>query len=849
MNHKGFTLIELTGVIILLSLISLLVIPSIDGAIKVFKQQAYNSQIQNIALATKDWTVDNLGLNDYKVNDTITITLGQLKVGGYIDENLANPKTQLAFADDMQINITRSKSTFRFNVLDTTGAMTGTYEGAPIITLNGSYIERISYDSAYLDQGVSAKTSSGVAITTINKTFTLNGSPAGSVVTTTPGTYLIAYSVTDNSITRAIYRTVIVTGSAPTLTLANTTNLTSIADGNRAFTAGQHYFQEFPSSPNVLLKTNTTYTIAYNYYFDAANINEAIGNYYLAVGYGDTFYKADIVTSNYSNLMGRKVVTFTTPASFNAAHGTPYLQLRFITTLSATAYATANVARVIIAEGTFTHLDYVPYYSSGVGISIVSDSLNLYNNQSPSTNGGSFTNDVTLSKSGPIKQAKTWEITKTGTANQWSGYQSYYGNVFNGNANDLLVISGYYKTSNTGGLTNLNVGGLYKPAYAGSFSTTTLSTSNTFILDNEWHPFYVVQRVNEQFGLSIVNSAPAWDYTKSSGKVYLNNITWKIAAPTAASADRIFLRRYAKGNQTLKYFQDGGGIAMLSNSVNIKSNGLYTFYVEDYDGVGTIKTYTVSGIPAPDTLIAEVLVVAGGGGGGSRHGGGGGGGGYLVTNYNVTDSSTSVVVGNGGTGGLAFNGAVLGFAGSSGENSTFGSLTAFGGGGGGSNNISGVGIVGGSGGGGNAAVGGGSGLQPSSLNGGSGNNGGAGVFSTYYMGGGGGGAGSVGGTAVYPNAGTGGTGISNNISGVAVTYSAGGNGGNYSLNTATVHGTANTGTGGGGTGGETNNGGNGGSGIVIVKYPGTQKASGGIISYIGGYTIHKFTSSGTFVKW
>ena len=44
-------------------------------------------------------------------------------------------------------------------------------------------------------------------------------------------------------------------------------------------------------------------------------------------------------------------------------------------------------------------------------------------------------------------------------------------------------------------------------------------------------------------------------------------------------------------------------------------------------------------------------------------------------------------------------------------------------------------------------------------------------------------------------------------------------------------------------------GGNGGSGIVIVRYPGLPAATGGTITYLNGYTIHTFTSSGTFTPY
>jgi hypothetical protein len=69
--------------------------------------------------------------------------------------------------------------------------------------------------------------------------------------------------------------------------------------------------------------------------------------------------------------------------------------------------------------------------------------------------------------------------------------------------------------------------------------------------------------------------------------------------------------------------------------------------------------------------------------------------------------------------------------------------------------------------------------------------------------------------------------------------------------TAAVAGTANTGGGGGGRGQDgatpaTFAGQNGGSGIVIVRYLGAQRATGGTITSSGGYTIHTFTTSGTF---
>jgi hypothetical protein len=259
----------------------------------------------------------------------------------------------------------------------------------------------------------------------------------------------------------------------------------------------------------------------------------------------------------------------------------------------------------------------------------------------------------------------------------------------------------------------------------------------------------------------------------------------------------------------------------------------------------------------------EVLVVAGGGGGGAHHGGGGGGGGLIYSNsQSITPGSAiTVTVGNGGTGtlgGIASQGGTAG----NGGNSVFGALTAIGGGGGG--NYPGPGANGGSGGGSNnwsTSTTGGTGTSGQGFAGGS-NNG------TTNFGGGGGGAG---GTAKGLSNNSGGDGLAYNISGTQTYYSGGGgsgvypgyanqtsygfgglggggNGGNgpHGSGTNSTAGGTNTGGGGGGVADYTKNGAAGGSGIVIVRYPGSQRASGGTVTFVAGHTIHTFTTSGTF---
>ena len=240
----------------------------------------------------------------------------------------------------------------------------------------------------------------------------------------------------------------------------------------------------------------------------------------------------------------------------------------------------------------------------------------------------------------------------------------------------------------------------------------------------------------------------------------------------------------------------------------------------------------------PTTIPAEYLIVAGGGGGAGNVGGGGGAGGYLSGPFIISLSpgtSYSVDVGGGGAGGGN------GTNGDNGGNSSFFGFTAIGGGGGGWGYFN-RGNDGGSGGGG--------GYRPSNPGGsgtpGQGNNGGQGNGFAYnaYSGGGGGAGGQGFSSATRGQPAAGGPGrqwLDGNWyagGGAGAADEGSGNGGIGGGGATATSGTPNTGGGGGG------NHGSGGSGIVIIRYAGSPRCTGGTITSVGGYTYHRFTSSG-----
>ena len=277
-------------------------------------------------------------------------------------------------------------------------------------------------------------------------------------------------------------------------------------------------------------------------------------------------------------------------------------------------------------------------------------------------------------------------------------------------------------------------------------------------------------------------------------------------------------------------------------------------------------------------IKAEVLVVAGGGAGGGYHGGGGGAGGVLYTsNYTIARNTTyTVTVGQGGAGANSTSNT-----GDPGGNSIFSGastvLTAVGGGAGKSQgNATQARNNGGSGGGGcdgnSSSITGGSGTAGQGFNGGDVSAESGPALAVYYGTAGGGGAGGVGGTGGIANGGFGGPGLPFYISGTTQYYGGGGGGTNLT-NVLTygiggiggggtggvspsphnsplrysTSGSANTGGGGGGYLYSGHGGGSGGSGIVIIRYKGPQKATGGTITTVDNETVHTFTSSGSFV--
>jgi uncharacterized protein YjdB len=326
---------------------------------------------------------------------------------------------------------------------------------------------------------------------------------------------------------------------------------------------------------------------------------------------------------------------------------------------------------------------------------------------------------------------------------------------------------------------------------------------------------------------------------------------------------------------------------------------IITYTVTSSAGCPSLANHTISvkatapiTSDVPVVTDMQILLVAGGGGGGMDMGGGGGGGGviYKTLAFDPSAIPYTITIGAGGTGAPAAgtNGQPGGhqftIPAKDGGNTTLAGLTAIGGGYGGSSVWSytpgGPGSNGGSGGGasgynstngagagsgtsgqgfsggnagGNNQSGGGGGAGGAGISGPSLPNGGTGIqysaISPFYWGGGGGGSGYTinGGNGGIGGGGGGAVGVT--TGGLGLNNGLPGGGGNINSYTNRPGGNAGANTGGGGGGGShfnsNNKGGDGGSGVVIIKYAGTPRATGGIITQVDGFTTHTFSTVGT----
>lgn len=131
MKNKGFTLIELISVLVILTIVAVITTAVISSVLKNYRDSLYNKQLDSIKSAAKVWSGENTfllptgdsGECSYKQTCSFTtyksfvIKLSDLQKEGYIDSNLKNVKTKEYYdADNVTITITKNNKKLSYQV-------------------------------------------------------------------------------------------------------------------------------------------------------------------------------------------------------------------------------------------------------------------------------------------------------------------------------------------------------------------------------------------------------------------------------------------------------------------------------------------------------------------------------------------------------------------------------------------------------------------------------------------------------------------------------------------------------------------------------------------------------------
>ena len=209
---KGFTLIELIAIIVLLGLIALIAVPVVTDVLADIAEKAYNANVETIKEAAYDWSLANTRLLPNEEGESIVVYLGNLKVVTNIDMDIKNPKSGKVLSNNTSVTITKNGTTYDYTVnlveIDRN-------EGdLPTLIISGDIVDYVEVNQdglAYTMPTVVARNTNGEElVATVNHQIIKDGHDVSLIDTSNIGIYKIVYSVTYEGKTGTYEKVVIV---------------------------------------------------------------------------------------------------------------------------------------------------------------------------------------------------------------------------------------------------------------------------------------------------------------------------------------------------------------------------------------------------------------------------------------------------------------------------------------------------------------------------------------------------------------------------------------------------------------------------------------------------------------
>lgn len=195
-NDKGFTLIEILGVIAVIAILLAIAVPTMGGIIKNYRNDAYNAQVKLLEKEVESWSANNLATLPTTADEMIFLTIEELINGGYIDnETVRDPRSNGILNGCVMVRLDTATSQYEYKYNDMDCSVLAE-EYKPTYTVSGN--TEVEVNTTYTLPVVTAVSASGVDLTVTEPVIKNNGVVVENILTAKVGDkYILEYGAFD----------------------------------------------------------------------------------------------------------------------------------------------------------------------------------------------------------------------------------------------------------------------------------------------------------------------------------------------------------------------------------------------------------------------------------------------------------------------------------------------------------------------------------------------------------------------------------------------------------------------------------------------------------------------------